>query len=57
MEPAKKRGLELQWQMLIGFLVGTYGHIARRNSLVITGIILIFLATVLLPLLIFRGGN
>lgn len=43
--------------MLIGFLVGTYGHIAKNRGLIIAGIVLIFAATVVLPLLIFRGGN
>lgn len=43
--------------MMLGFVVGTYGHIARNRALIITGIVLIFAATVVLPLLIFRGGE
>ncbi len=43
--------------MLLGFFVGTYGHIAHRRALIITGIVMIFAATVVLPLLIFRGGE
>ena len=43
--------------MLVGFVVGTYGHVIKSNKLVIAGIGLIFAATVLLPLLIFRGGR
>ena len=43
--------------MLIGFMVGTAGHIVHSRRLIITGIVLIFAATVVLPLLIFRGGQ
>jgi hypothetical protein len=43
--------------MLLGFVVGTYGHIAKNRALIITGIVMIFSATVVLPLLIFRGGE
>lgn len=43
--------------MLLGFMVGTYGHIAKSRALIIAGIVLIFAATVVLPLLIFRGGE
>ncbi len=43
--------------MLVGFLVGTYGHICNNRGLIIAGIVLIFLSTVLLPLLIFQGGE
>jgi hypothetical protein len=43
--------------MLLGFMIGTYGHIARMRALIILGIVLIFAATVVLPLLIFRGGR
>lgn len=41
--------------MLIGFVVGTLGHIANSRLMVILGIVTIFAATVVLPLLIF--GN
>jgi hypothetical protein len=36
--------------MGIGFLVGTAGHIVRSKPIVAAGILMIFLATVLLPL-------
>ena len=36
--------------MGIGFLVGTSGHVFRSKVLVAAGILMIFLATVLLPL-------
>jgi hypothetical protein len=36
--------------MGLGFLVGTAGHIVKSKTLVATGVLMIFLATVLLPL-------
>jgi hypothetical protein len=36
--------------MAFGFFVGTAGHIVRSKTLVAAGILMIFLATVLLPL-------
>jgi hypothetical protein len=36
--------------MGIGFVVGTAGHIVRSKPIVAAGILMIFLATVLLPL-------
>ncbi|HEX6713353.1 MAG TPA: hypothetical protein VF066_08205 [Thermoleophilaceae bacterium] len=36
--------------MGIGFLIGTAGHIVRSKVMVAAGILMIFLATVLLPL-------
>jgi hypothetical protein len=36
--------------MGIGFVVGTAGHVVRSKAMVAAGIVLIFLATVLLPL-------
>jgi hypothetical protein len=36
--------------MGIGFVVGTAGHVVRSKPLVAAGILMIFLATVLLPL-------
>jgi hypothetical protein len=36
--------------MLIGFVVGILGHLTRARWLVATGIILIFLGTLLFPL-------
>jgi hypothetical protein len=38
--------------MVIGFLLGTYGHMAKARWLVAVGVILIFLATFLFPLAI-----
>ena len=43
--------------MLLGFIVGTAGHVIQSRRLVILGIVMIFAATVVLPLLIFRGGR
>lgn len=43
--------------MLLGFFVGTYGHIAKSNRLIIAGIVIIFAATVIIPLIVFRGGH
>ena len=36
--------------MGIGFIVGTAGHVVRSKALIAAGILMIFLATVLLPL-------
>ena len=36
--------------MVIGFVIGVFGHIARVKALVALGIGLVFLATFLLPL-------
>jgi hypothetical protein len=36
--------------MGVGFVVGTAGHVVRSKVLVAAGILMIFLATVLLPL-------
>jgi uncharacterized membrane protein len=43
--------------MAIGFLVGAIGHVYKSNSLIATGIGLIFLATVGLPLGIYLSGR
>jgi hypothetical protein len=43
--------------MVLGFFVGTYGHIIKSNKLIIIGIVMVFAGTILLPLLIFRGGT
>jgi hypothetical protein len=34
----------------LGFLIGTLGHIVKSRTLVIAGILLIFAATIFLPL-------
>ena len=39
--------------MAIGFLVGVAGHVYRSRPLVVTGIGLIFIATLLLPLALY----
>jgi hypothetical protein len=36
--------------MGIGFIVGTAGHVVKSKALVAAGLLMIFLATVLLPL-------
>jgi hypothetical protein len=36
--------------MGIGFIVGTVGHIVKSKTIVAAGVVMIFLATVLLPL-------
>jgi hypothetical protein len=36
--------------MLVGFVIGVVGHVARSRALIALGIGLIFLATFLLPL-------
>lgn len=38
--------------MLVGFLVGTFGHIIKSKSLIATGIGLIFMGTLVLPLIV-----
>jgi uncharacterized membrane protein len=43
--------------MGIGFLIGVIGHVYKSNSLIATGIGLIFLATVGLPLGIYLSGR
>ncbi len=43
--------------MLAGFVVGTMGHVIHSRTMIILGIVMIFLATIVLPLLIFRGGT
>ncbi len=34
----------------VGFLIGTFGHLVKSKTLIATGILLIFLATLALPL-------
>jgi hypothetical protein len=36
--------------VLLGFLVGTFGHVISSKTLIIAGVTMIFAATVLLPL-------
>jgi hypothetical protein len=43
--------------MAIGFVIGVGGHIYKSKTAVATGIALIFLATVGLPLLTHFGGE
>ena len=39
--------------MALGFFVGTAGHVYKSNWAIGTGIAMIFLSTILLPLLIY----
>lgn len=39
--------------MALGFLVGTAGHVYKSNFWIGTGIAMVFLATIVLPLLIY----
>jgi hypothetical protein len=41
--------------MTLGFLVGVTGHVYRSRPLIATGIGLIFIATLLLPLVIYAS--
>ena len=38
--------------LLVGFLVGAFGHVIKSRATVAAGILMIFLATVALPLVI-----
>ena len=40
----------------IGFMVAIVGHISQSKWLIATGLIMIFMSTVLLPLGIYLGG-
>ena len=42
--------------MFVGFLVGVLGHIYKSKTAVATGIALIFLATIGLPIVLHGGG-
>lgn len=41
--------------MGLGFLVGTAGHVVKSKPMIAAGVIMIFLATVLLPLGVHLG--
>ena len=43
--------------MALGFLVGTIGHVYKSKGLIATGIGMIFLSTLLLPLGLYLGGR
>jgi hypothetical protein len=43
--------------MLVGFLVGTAGHVFRSRATIVAGIGMILLATVLLPLGIYLADR
>ena len=43
--------------MIAGFITGTVGHIVNSRTMIILGIVTIFVATVVLPLLIFGNGQ
>ena len=38
--------------LVLGFVIGTMGHIIKSKTLVIAGITLVFAATVLLPVVL-----
>lgn len=42
---------------ILGFLVGIAGHINKNTAMIIIGIVLIFAATVALPLIVFGNGT
>jgi hypothetical protein len=41
--------------MALGFLVGVVGHVYRSRPLVVSGIAMIFVATLLLPLALYAA--
>jgi hypothetical protein len=41
----------------LGFVIGIFGHIIRSTPLIAVGIVMIFVGTVLLPLLVLGRGN
>jgi hypothetical protein len=41
---------------VLGFAIACFGHLIKSNTLIATGIILVFLAVVLIPL-ITQGGS
>jgi len=43
--------------MALGFVVGTAGHVYGSKTAVATGIGMIFLATLLIPLGLYLGGD
>lgn len=43
--------------MFIGFVVGVAGHIVHSKTLIATGIGLIFMAVLVLPLIFLGGGG
>ncbi len=43
--------------MALGFLVGAAGHLYKSKGLIATGIGMIFLSTLLLPLGLYLGGR
>jgi hypothetical protein len=43
--------------MIAGFVIGIFGHLMRSRTLVVVGILLVFLGTVALPLLVFGSGT
>jgi LPXTG-motif cell wall-anchored protein len=42
--------------MVLGFLIGIVGHAIRSTPLIALGILLVFLGTVVLPLLVLGRG-
>jgi hypothetical protein len=42
---------------LVGFVVGALGHLYKSTPVIVTGIVLIMVGTIILPLIVFRGGS
>jgi hypothetical protein len=41
---------------VVGFVIACFGHLIKSNAVIATGIILVFLAVVLIPL-VTQGGS
>jgi hypothetical protein len=41
----------------LGFMIAVLGHISQSKWLIATGLLMIFMSTVLLPLAIYLGGG
>ena len=41
----------------VGFLIGTWGHLARSRVAIVIGIVLVFAATILFPLAVELSGD
>lgn len=42
---------------LLGFVIGMAGHVYKSTVAILVGIVLIMVATIVLPLIVFRGGG
>ena len=45
----------LPFAMVLGFIIGTVGHLIGSRRVVIAGVVVIFITTLLLPLALYRG--